>query len=165
MKYFNIIIIILCGMLLSLNRQENKYDYVIDEIKITNIEKLEEPVINIPETINTFYGNITAYTPYCDGCIGITAYGYDVRNNIYYNDNQYGNIRISAADKAIPFGTIIKISNIDEYDDIISIVLDRGSAIGYDTNAQLDLLFDNENMAINFGRKYNVKFEILREGF
>ena len=172
MKYFNILIILFIGLTFNLNEKTTKcYDYTIDTSIISKIDKLEvdkeeQSEVKVSSVIlDTFYGNVTAYTPYCEGCIGITASGYDVRNNIYYQDSEYGNIRVIAADPSIPFGTIIKLSSMNNYDDIITIVLDRGGAIGNNTNAQADLLFDNEYIALDFGRKYNVKFEILRFGY
>lgn len=151
---------------------EEEYIYnidlaVINDLKYFNEIKAKEEAKGLEkeEIINEFYGTITAYSPYCEGCIGITASGYDVRNTIYYNDNEYGKIRIIAADFSIPFGTIIKISNLNNTNSIITIVLDRGGAIGYDTQAQVDLLFSNDYDCIQFGRQYDIKFEILRDGF
>ena len=83
---------------------------------------------------------------------------------MYYDDQTYGTLRIIAADQSIPFGTIIKMSG-DGFDPIISIVLDRGSAIGNDKRVQADLLFSDYSDAINFGIKNNVLFEILRYGY
>lgn len=116
------------------------------------------------DILSSFTGNISAYTPYCEGCSGITASSYNVLNTMYYNDSVYGNLRIIAADSSIPFGTIIKISG-DGFDPIISIVLDRGGAIGNNKRVQADLLFSEYNDAINFGIKSNVLFEVLRYGY
>ena len=77
----------------------------------------------------------------------------------------YNNVRILAADKSLPFGTIIKVSNLKDYNDFIGIVLDRGSAISFDGFSQIDLLFESEDYSYNFGRKENVIFEILRLGY
>ena len=117
------------------------------------------------KVIDKFTGTITGYGPDCDGCIGITSSGYDVRNTIYYNDKTYNNVRVLAADKSLPFGTIIKVSNLKDYNDFIGIVLDRGSAISFDGFSQIDLLFESEDYSYNFGRKENVIFEILRLGY
>ena len=106
---------------------------------------------------------MSLYVSYCEGCIGITASGYDVRNTIYYEDSEYGIVRIIAADPSLPFGTIIKISNIGE--EIIAIVLDRGGSIGFNNFSQADLLSLNEPVAYKFGKKNNAKFEVLRYGF
>lgn len=130
------------------------YDYLDKLIK----EETKE------EILESFNGVITAYNPYCTGCIGITSSGYDVKNTIYYNDKEYGKIRIVAIDKKYKFGSIIKLSNMEGYDDIIAIALDRGSLIGNNKKSQIDLLFKNKEECINFGRK-DVLIEILRYGY
>ena len=151
-------------------QQENynyKFKYVLEPKYIYNFEsynKIKESE-NKKSVLSTFFGTITGYGPDCDGCIGITASGYDVRNTIYYEDKTYNKVRILAADKSIPFGTIIKISNIKNYEDFLGIVLDRGSAIGFNKSSQIDLLFSNEKETYEFGRINNVTFEILREGY
>ena len=144
------------------------FNYVDKEIMIfKEIEiKKEEKVIEKTEpVIASYYGPITGYGPDCTGCIGITASGYNVRNNIYYNDKDYGKVRIVAADKSLPFGTIVRIKNLDLYkDDIIAIVLDRGSAIGFKRKVYFDLLYKSEKDTLIFGKRY-ATFEILRRGY
>lgn len=163
-KYFNIIflfLIIISYIIIPSKVEKTKYEYVINSNYITDIDVVFET--NEEEVFDVFYGTITAYVSYCEGCIGITASGYDVRHTIYYNDYEYGKIRIIAADSSIPFGTIIRISNIGE--DVIAIVLDRGGAIGFGNFSQADLLCIDEYVSYNFGKKQNAKFEILRWGY
>lgn len=115
----------------------------------------------------TYYGPMTAYGPDCVGCTtGYTASGHHVLNgNIYYNDDTFGNIRIVAADKSLPFGSIIKISGLDMYpDDLLAIVLDRGSAIGFNKKSYFDLLYSSEKETDSFGKRY-ATYEVLRRGF
>lgn len=121
---------------------------------------------NNQKVIKSYYGPMTAYGPDCVGCIGITASGYDVLNGkIFYNDLEYGNIRIVAADKSLPFGTIVKISGLKDYKEgLIAIVLDRGSAIGFSKNSYFDLLYKSEQDTLTFGCQY-ATFEILRLGY
>lgn len=161
MKYFNIIIIVIIAIMFnSYNCITKNYEYMIDTKYVSDVEDLvieEEP-------IETFFGTITAYEPNCEGCIGITASGYDVQNTIYYNDEEYGRIRIIAADSTLPFGTIISF-NLPYLDNIIAIVLDRGGVISFNGSSQVDLLFSNSDDAFNFGRQNNVGFRILRFGF
>ena len=140
------------------------YNYVLEPRCIYNIEKINK-IKEEKKVLDKFIGTITGYGPDCYGCIGITASGYDVRNTIYYNDKTYNNVRVLAADKSLPFGTIIKVSNLKDYNDFIGIVLDRGSAISFDGFSQIDLLFESEDYSYNFGRKENVIFEILRLGY
>ena len=136
------------------------YEFVSKEIKI--FDKIPE-IIAHEEVLAIYSGPITTYGPDCRGCIGITASGYDVRNTIYYNDIEYGSVHIVAADKSIPFGTIVRILNIDS-EPIIAIVLDRGGAIGFNKNAYFDLLYPSEYETLSFGKKY-AQIEILRYGF
>lgn len=125
-------------------------------------------VSHIDETdaLEIFYGQLTAYGADCYGCSGITASGYDIRNgNIYYEDKEYGKVRVVASDRNYKFGTIVRISNLKFYDEpIIAIVLDRGFLIKGDI---MDLAFDTvKNPDVkNLGREKNAKFEILRYGW
>ena len=114
-----------------------------------------------------FTGTLTGYGPDCEGCIGVVYCKPhpNVQNgNIYYNDKEYGKIRIVAADYSIPCGSIVKISNFKfmEYEDFYGIVLDRGSAI---VGLTMDLLYPSEDDTIIIGRQRNIKFTIERWGY
>ena len=114
-----------------------------------------------------FTGTLTGYGPDCEGCIGVVYCKPhpNVQNgNIYYNDEEYGKIRIVAADYSIPCGSIVKISNFKfmEYKDFYGIVLDRGSAI---VGLTMDLLYPSEDDTIIIGRQRNIKFTIERWGY
>ena len=130
------------------------------------VEKVEEPtyIEEAPtyNVIKTYTGSLTGYGPNCSGCSGRTASGYDVRNTSTYTDSEFGEVRIVAADKSIPFYTIVRISNIPDTDPIIAIVLDTGGAVGFGKHTLFDLLFPSEAVAMH--KTDNVKFEILREG-
>ena len=110
-----------------------------------------------------FTGTLTGYGPDCPGCGGhVACYpNQDVRNgNIYYDDKEYGRIRIVAADRSIPCGSIIKISNYKfSNGDFYGIVLDRGSSI---VGLTMDLLYTSENDTVDIGRTYNISFKIER---
>ena len=80
--------------------------------------------------------------------------------NIYYNDKEFGQVRIVAGDKKYKFGTIVKIN-----DSMLAIVLDRGGAIGIGKRFLFHLLYESEAEASKYGVSYNTKFEILRNGF
>lgn len=113
-----------------------------------------------------FTGTLTGYGPDCVGCSGIVACSPhpDVRNNnIYYNDKEYGKIRILAADRSIPCGSIIKISNFKFIgDDFYGIVLDRGGSI---VGLTMDLLYPSEDDTVIIGRQYKINFKIERWGY
>ena len=135
----------------------------VDDTTNINNDKL---VINNDnkEVLNVYYGNISHYGPDCAGCSGKTANGYNVKGgNIYYNDNTYGIIRIVAADKSIPFGTIVKL-NLNS-GPVNAIVLDRGGGIGFNKRFLFDLLCESEEESYSLGINKNTKVEILRYGF
>ena len=111
-----------------------------------------------------FTGTLTGYGPDCVGCSGILGcppHQNVKKGNIYYNDAEYGIIRILAADPSIPCGSIIKISNYLK-DSFYGIVLDRGSDIH---GLTMDLLYESESQTSAIGRKYNINFKIDRWGF
>lgn len=114
-------------------------------------------------------GSLAGYGPDCIGCTSFrTASGrYIGEGKIYYEDKEYGKIRIVAGDKSYPFGTIIKISNTNYGDNspIYAIVLDRGGGVGKGKKFLFDLLFVSEKEAAKAGSRKNVTFEILRLGY
>lgn len=163
-KYIFILIIVILMFVINIKYEANTYTYILSPKYMYNIDNFNK-IKKENEVLDKFTGTITGYGHDCDGCIGITASGYDVRNTIYYNDKTYNKVRVLAADKSLPFGTIIKVSNLENYNDFIGIVLDRGSAISFTGASQIDLLFESENYSYDFGRKHNVTFEILRLGY
>ena len=157
-------IILILLWVISSNHNSLNYTFVDKEIHI--FENIPEIKKKIP-VLATYHGPITAYGPDCIGCTtGYTASGYYVRDgNIYYNDHEYGKVRIVAADKSLPFGTIIRISHLDVFDEpILAIVLDRGSAIGFNRRVYFDLLYNSEKETLFFGKR-EATFEILRRGY
>ena len=114
----------------------------------------------------SFEGQMTAYKATCVGCTGKVSCPprQDVRNNnIYYDDQEYGTIRILAADPAIPCGTIVQITNVSfSTEPIIGIVLDRGGAIK--GNIMDFLVGESDDMDV-VGRQKNVHYEVVRWGW
>ncbi len=165
------VIIILLLLIMNTKPQAGyiqDFIYIGKEINIFKelvIEDAKKDVI-LP-VIATYYGNITAYGPDCVGCTtGKTASGYNVLNgNIYYYDHEYGKIRIVAADKSLPFGTIVRIKDLDVFNEpVMAIVLDRGGAIGFKKKVYFDLLYRSEKETSSFGIR-KATFEILRRGY
>ena len=125
----------------------------------TPVEVVEE-VVNVPAN-EILTGKMSGYGPDCIGCSGYLANGTYVGNgNIYYDDSEYGRVRIVAGDKKFKFGTIVRIN-----DSMLAIVLDRGGSIGVGKKFVFDLLYESEAEANRNGVSYNTKFEILRNGF
>lgn len=121
-----------------------------------------EVEVKVEEENDIFIGRMSGYGPDCYGCSGYLAYNsiYVGDGTIYYNDSEYGNIRIVAGDKSIPFGSVIKVN-----DAFLVIVLDRGGAIGFGKSFLFDLLYPNEAIANENGILVDGKFEVLRYGF
>ena len=84
-------------------------------------------------------------------------------NNIYYNDKEYGKVRILAAYTGeFPCGTIIEVNN-SEKDGLIGVVLDTGGGmidayrIGW---TLIDLAYESESK-IEVGINKNTSFSSL----
>lgn len=108
-----------------------------------------------PAVLSSFTANVTAYYADCRGCTGrVACTGRDVRSNIFYPDGEFGSVRIIAADRSFPCGTIMDIAGIGK-----AVVLDRGGAV---TGHIIDLLMDSG--AIRFGRQ-NIETKVLRWGW
>ena len=114
--------------------------------------------------IETFTGNLTGYGPDCVGCSGKTSTGYDLTQNVYYEDCEFGSVRIVAADKYFPFYSIIRISGVPGMDSFLAIVLDRGGNVGFNKGTLFDLAFSTEKDPNILSLTRNVKFEVLRSG-
>lgn len=144
----------------------NKYNNLLENIKPAFAANMNEVMILGPTKPVIFTATMTGYGPDCEGCGGRVGCPprQDVRNgNIYFEDKEYGKIRIIATDKAIPCGSIVRITNSKESKDpIMSIVLDRGGAI---KGNKVDLLFASEKDTTVVGKQNNVQFEIVRWGW
>lgn len=120
----------------------------------------------------TFTGRLTTYGGDCDGCSGTSSSGVKLSassgvNNsnspyLTYNGTKYYCL---AADRSIPFGTIIKITNHNLNTDstIYGIVVDRGGAI---TGNKIDIFNGSESGKTYFsgGTSYNTEFEVVSLG-
>ena len=142
-----------------------KYDNLDEELKVTMVSNMQEARDYGEQGPISFVGQMTSYGPDCVGCSGIVACPprLDVSNNIYYEDKEYGTVRILAADRNIPCGSIMKISNLTHTDqEMIGIVLDRGGAIKGNI---IDLLSESEAASNDVGREKDVLFEVVRWGW
>ena len=148
-----------------------------DEVKI-----LQEGVTKIIEkgtgAYGIFTGRMTGYSAECEGCSKegyVACFTKDkksfsiTKDGLYYEDDQYGSVRvIAAAKQKFPYGTIIEI-NKNGYEPYYTIVLDRGSAMNKAWEMGLtliDLSFDNDKEALASdltGR--NITFKVKRWGW
>ena len=144
----------------------SKYNREDHTLKVLEVNNMEEAKLYGPTTPISFIGQMTAYQATCRGCTGevYCPPRQDVRNNnIWFNDNDYGSIRILAADPNIPCGTVVKITNVSFTDEeIIGIVLDRGGLIK--GNIMDFLVGENDDMDV-VGRQRGVKYEVMRWGW
>ncbi|MEG1494839.1 MAG: 3D domain-containing protein [Bacilli bacterium] len=143
-----------------------KYNNILEDTRPVLVNNMSEVALFGSSKPVKFIGTITGYGPDCVGCGGKVGCPprQNVKNgNIYFQDADYGKIRIVATDASIPCGSIIKISNLSiSKEPIIAIALDRGSAI---QGKIMDLLFESERATESFGRQYNIGFEIIRWGW
>ena len=123
----------------------------------------EDAVYNSKYYPTSFVGKLVHYGPDCPECGGhLGCNGQDARNgNIYYNDSEYGKLRIVAMSSTIPCGSVIRI-NVSAYDPdgMYAIVLDRG----VDGN-MVDLLKTSARASSPVSSVNNVTFDIVRYGY
>ena len=176
-----VILIIMFFIVVSGNKKEEVITYNVSSINsiqaVHLVSKYNPEVVetiyasNISEILQygktnpvVFQGTMTGYGPDCVGCTGKISCPprNDVRNgNIYFEDNDYGTVRIVAADSNFPCGTIVNISGGNLSEQITAIVLDRGGAI---KGTLMDLLMVSERNSSPIGRQY-VTYEIVRWGW
>ncbi len=167
------------------DEKEEKIEELVEEVKIEEIkeevveeeplveeepqkEEKEEPSVTSlseeREVLQTVVGNLTGYGPDCVGCGGRTSTGHNLYDSIYYEDSEFGTVRILAADPSFPFYSIIRVSNVPTMDDFIGIVLDRGGNVGFGRGTLFDLAFESESSPNLVPLTRNVTFELLRSG-
>lgn len=123
--------------------------------KTTKVRTTRKKTVKRPVEDGTY--KVTHYGPDCRGCSGITASGYNVKHTIWYNDPQYGKIRVVATSKKFPLYSVIRLNNYSG--DFIAIVLDRGVS-----GNVIDVLVSSEKDATKLGVKRNVTIDLLRRG-
>lgn len=154
----------------SLTEEEVK-EQPQEEIKqeVISTPKVKE-VVNIIDTSNFAVlseetVNLSHYGHDCYGCTtGYTASGYYVGDGrIYYQDPTFGSVRVVAADRKYPLGTIIRLNYHGS--SITAIVLDRGGAIGDNKRFQIDLLTSSNSKAYELGIVESTSLQVLRLGY
>lgn len=144
----------------------SKYNNLLENIQPLFVNSISEIAKHGPESPLTFTGLMTGYGPDCVGCGGRVGCSprQDVRNgNIYFEDADYGTVRIVASDTEIPCGSIVEISGLTfTSDTITAIVLDRGGAI---VGKKFDLLYESEAASNVVGFQRNVNYNLIRWGW
>ncbi len=117
----------------------------------------------------SFTGRLTSYHPYCNGCSSVgnvACHTKDggkhslIHNGQEYSDSIYGSVRIVAADRAVPCGSILRINSTVFGNPVIAVVLDRGGGV---KNDLFDIAFSEQGQG--FGMSYGVQYDILRWGW
>jgi 3D (Asp-Asp-Asp) domain-containing protein len=107
-------------------------------------EKIES--IDDYEVVKTMTVEASAFTAYCKGCSGKTAYGIDLKKN--------PNIKLIAVDpKVIPLGTKVWVEGYG-----IAIAGDTGGSI---KDGKIDVFMKTKKQAYSWGRK-KVEIKILK---
>ena len=147
----------------------------------TIIKTLKEKVDEVIEIGTGKYGEyngvLTLYGADCITCDGVgyvycpvgpNQYHNLLSDGIYYEDKEYGQVRILAAAHAeFPCGTIIEINNSD-MTNVIGIVLDTGSGMKKAYNegwVLIDLAHKTETDLPTFGTNRNTNFTVKRWGW
>lgn len=155
---------------IEITEEENIIVEEPENVPDTVVEKAEDETSNViplseeREALQTVVGNLTGYGPDCVGCSGTTSTGFDLTKSIYYEDSEYGTVRILAADPSFPFYSIFRVSNVPTMDDFVGIVLDRGGNVGFGRGTLFDLAFESEYSPNLVPLTHNVTFELLRSG-
>lgn len=144
-------------------------------IKEDIIKKPVDKVIRYGGVSNgtTFTGRLTTYGGDCTGCRGGAASGVKLSPTTGVNNSNSPYLTYKgkkyyclAADRSIPYGTVIKISNhkLSTSSTIYGIVVDRGGAI---KGNKIDIFKGSERNGVKYfsgGTSNNAKFEIVSIG-
>ena len=149
------------------------YNYNDQDIKIS--DSVTEVVEVGTGAQGDYTGTLTAYGPDCVGCTGIMACPtkegkwINLYDGIYYEDEQYGTVRMLATDHTLfPCGTIIEITN-SKLQKEIGVVMDTGSqmrkAWRQDGVVWIDLAMEkNDSEALKY-TNHNTTYQVKRWGW
>ncbi|MBQ8235010.1 MAG: hypothetical protein IJZ36_05465 [Bacilli bacterium] len=149
-------------------------------VKIYTRDKKDEVVLKGSGDLGYYKGWTTGYGADCDTCSGIGNVSCRINgkpfnlltDGVYYNDFEYGDVRVVAATyQLFPCGTIIKVDN-KRQEPFYAIVLDRGAAMEYSYNVynlvHLDIAFKTEKdktIYDVFNTNLTAEFKVQRWGF
>lgn len=148
-----------------------------DNGKEVVLSEVVDEVIEIGTNKDGLYtGMLTGYGPDCVGCSSkgnVNCYTRErtthslITDGIYYEDIEYGKIRILAADhREFPCGTIIEITN-SMFEKELGVVLDTGSGMrnAYEDGwILIDLAFEKESLTGSITNK-KTSFVVKRYGW
>jgi len=152
---------------------------------VTNLTTGESTVVTVmvPEEVVVgtgpkadYVGRLTGYGPDCPGCTGVLycpdsegKYHYLTTDeeSMYFEDKEYGKVRILASDYTLfPCGTIMHVKNSNL--DIYGVVMDTGIAMRNawrkEGKVLLDLAFPSQAAAL-YTTNNNTNFTVLRWGW
>ncbi len=152
--------------------------YEEEDSSVTVVQTMQPEVVEQGSGAYGLYtGRLTGYGPDCVGCskVGNVACFTEGKTNhslisdgIYYTDDEYGKVRIVAAAKSFPCGTIVQISQ-DDNAPFYAVVLDRGGSMEYawsEGRVWMDLAYESNSVVLNdslTGR--NIEFSVQRWGW
>lgn len=166
-EVFILVFMVFLASSVSSLKMESKVDNenINKNIDLIAKAKKEEEIIHddIYTPIDYYNGFLTGYAANCPLCSGnLGCNGQNVLDGtIYYNDSDYGNVRIVASSSNLKCGSIVEFT-LDTVSDkpITAIVLDRGV-----TGTNLDLLMESQEAAIkNVGGRL-ISYSVLRNGY
>lgn len=152
--------------------------YALEESGTVLIKPIDEVIEVGRGPSNISYGSTTGYGADCVGCSGTVSCSTKsgsshnlIRNGIYYDDSDYGKVRIIAADNSLfSCGTIMEIDN-GIMDPFMAIVMDTGSAMRNawrNGDILIDIAFSYETSAgihDATNKSGDVKFKVYRNGW
>lgn len=166
-----------------INEGEDGIKYVTsDNQELKVVQEVKNKVIEKGTGAYGIYkGRLSGYGPDCTGCTGSgnlacktkakTVHSL-VKDGIYYNDDEYGKVRIvAAALKGFPCGTIIEITKPGK-DPFMAVVMDTGASMSnawHDGIIWMDLAYSTQKDKTVFGvdglTGTNIKFSVQRWGW
>ena len=158
----------------------NGLKYTFDGINYIHLSDKEDEIVQVGTGEQGEYtGRLTGYGPDCPGCSSVGNVSCPTRegrshsliyDGLYYNDSEYGKLRIVAADHMkFPCGTVVYIDNgiLPKFP---AIVLDTGIAMRnawrYDGVVWMDVSYTSQREALTAGAtSLNTSFSVQRWGW
>lgn len=164
-----------------LTEGQNGVEYIIDDDTLQVQELVNKVIEKGTGEIGNYTGRLSGYGPDCTGCSGTGGLACKtktggkhnlVTDGIYYEDEEYGKVRIvAAALKKFPCGTMIEIMKPGK-DPFYAVVMDTGSTMANKWNegiVWMDLAYSTEKDKTVFAADdltgTNISFSVKRWGW